>query len=109
MNRSWIEIIIAAFFEIAWVVGLKYSEHLLHWGGTFLAIIISFYLLIKATKNLPVGTAYAVFVGLGTTGTVLLDALLFNESLFPWKIVFVILLLVGVIGLKILTDQKEVK
>lgn len=107
MNRSWIEIIIAAFFEVGWVVGLKHSENWLHWLGTMIAIIVSFYLLIKATQKLPVGTAYAVFVGLGTTGTVLLDAILFKESLFPLKFIFVALLLVGVIGLKMLTDQKE--
>lgn len=109
MNRSWIEIIIADFFEFGRVVGLKHSENFFHWGGTVLEIVVSFYLLIKATQNLQVGTAYAVFVDLGTTGTVLLDAFLFNESLFPLKIIFVAILLVGVIGLKMLTDQKEVK
>ncbi|MHC5268935.1 DMT family transporter [Enterococcus sp. LJL98] len=107
MNRSWFEIIVAAFFEVCWVVGLKHSVNLIQWMGTVIAIVISFYLLIKATQKLPVGTAYAVFVGLGTTGTVLLDAILFKESLFPLKVIFVALLLVGVIGLKKLTDQKE--
>ena len=64
-----------SFFEVIWVIGLKHANTFLTWTGTIIAIIISFYLLIMAGKKLPVGTAYAVFVGLGTAGTVISEIL----------------------------------
>ncbi|MFJ7734969.1 DMT family transporter [Lysinibacillus sp. NPDC097287] len=112
MNKQWLSIFVAAFFEVGWVIGLKHANSVLEWLGTVIAIIISFYLLIKAGESLPVGTVYAVFVGLGTAGTVLADSLLFGE---PWKlakIASIAVLLAGVIGLKLLTGEpvdKEVK
>ncbi|MGX6979581.1 DMT family transporter [Vagococcus elongatus] len=107
MNKYWSKIIIAAIFEVGWVIGLKHSASIFHWLMTFIAIFISFYLLITATQKLPVGTAYAVFVGLGTTGTVLMDTLLFDAPLSLAKVLFIGLLLVGVVGLKMLTDQTK--
>ncbi len=65
-----------------------------------------FYLLIKATDSLPVGTVYAVFTGLGTAGTVLSEILLFKEQADPVKIVLIGVLLIGVIGLKLVTQDK---
>lgn len=73
MNRSWISIVVAAVFEVTWVVGLKYASTPLEWIGTAGAIGLSFYLMIKAGEKIPVGTVYAVFVGLGTIGTVCVD------------------------------------
>jgi paired small multidrug resistance pump len=70
MNTSWVKVIIAALFEILWVIGLKYANDFWTWAGTVVAILISFYLMIVSGKDLPVGTVYAVFVGLGTAGTV---------------------------------------
>ncbi|MFB5661830.1 DMT family transporter [Alteribacillus sp. HJP-4] len=100
MNKEWLKIFIAALFEVMWVIGLKHASSPLEWAGTVLAIIISFYLLIMAGRHVAVGTAYAVFVGLGTAGTVLSDILFFGEE-FQWlKIVLILVLLAGVIGLK---------
>ena len=107
MNRSWLSIVIAAIFEVMWVIGLKHANNPLEWIGTLVAIFISFYLMIKAGENLPVGTVYAVFVGLGTTGTVLVDALVFKQPISFMKIVFLAILLVGVIGLKLSSDTKD--
>ena len=107
MNRSWLSIVIAAVFEVMWVIGLKHASNPLEWGGTLIAIFVSFYLMIKAGEKLPVGTVYAVFVGLGTTGTILVDALVFKQPVSAMTIVFVALLFVGVIGLKMSSDDKS--
>ena len=112
MNKQWISVLVAAFFEVCWVVGLKHADHMVEWMGTGIAIFVSFYLLIKAGERLPVGTVYAVFVGLGTAGTVLADSLFFGE---PWKlakIISIAVLLAGVVGLKLVTGEpveKEVR
>lgn len=107
MNKQWISVIIAACFEVGWVIGLKHATSVLEWIGTAIAIFISFYLLIKAGEHLPVGTVYAIFVGLGTAGTVCADSLLFGE---PWKlakIICIVVLLAGVVGLKLVTGEPK--
>ncbi|MDG0844428.1 multidrug efflux SMR transporter [Staphylococcus equorum] len=103
---NWIKIIIAAIFEVGWVLGLTHSSNIFEIALTIIAIIISFYLLINVSKHLPVGTTYAVFVGLGTTGVTLCDLLLFDQPFQLSKILLIFLLLVGVIGLKLVTNQK---
>jgi paired small multidrug resistance pump len=105
MNKNWIIVFFAAFFEVFWVVGLKHANSLLEWAGTVISIVISFYVLIIAGRKLPVGTVYAVFVGLGTAGTVLTEMLFFGEPLKIGKIVLISVLLIGVIGLKLVTDD----
>lgn len=105
MKSGWIKIVIAAIFELFWVIGLKHADTSIEWIGTLIAIFLSFYFLISATKQLPVGTAYAVFVGLGTTGTILADTLLFRVPLPPTKIFFIVLLMLSVIGLKLLSSE----
>ncbi len=105
-NMKWGLVVIAAVFEVVWVTGLKHADSALTWSGTITGIIISFYLLIKATDSLPVGTVYAVFTGLGTAGTVLSEILLFKEQADPVKIVLIGVLLIGVIGLKLVTQDK---
>ena len=75
------KVFIAAFFEVLWVIGLKHADNFWTWTGTIIAIIISFYLMIMAGRKLPVGTVYAVFVGLGTAGTVLSEILFFDEPI----------------------------
>jgi paired small multidrug resistance pump len=105
MNKNWIIVFFAAFFEVFWVVGLKHANSLLEWAGTVISIVISFYVLIMAGRKLPVGTVYAVFVGLGTAGTVLSEMLFFDEPLKIGKIVLISILLIGVIGLKFVTDD----
>ena len=106
MNKDWIKVMIAAFFEVFWVIGLKHADDVWTWIGTIISIVISFYLLIMAGKRLPVGTVYAVFVGMGTAGTVLSEILFFNEPFKIAKILLILLLLAGVIGLKLVTEDK---
>lgn len=111
MDKNWIKVVIAGVFEVGWVVGLKHSATIVEWGLTLVAIFLSFYLMISASEKLPVGTVYAVFVGIGTTGTVILDALLFGQALSVAKVALIVVLLVGVVGLKLVTptDKSEVK
>ncbi|QHJ72441.1 QacE family quaternary ammonium compound efflux SMR transporter [Planococcus halotolerans] len=102
---EWVKVYIAAFFEVFWVIGLKHAEGFWPWTGTVIAIIISFYLMIMAGRKLPVGTVYAVFVGMGTAGTVIADILLFGEPLQMAKLLLIGILLAGVVGLKLITDD----
>lgn len=106
MNKDWIKVFAAAFFEVLWVIGLKHADDFWTWTGTIIAILISFYVMIMAGKKLPVGTVYAVFVGLGTAGTVLSEVLFFNEPFKIAKVLLILLLLAGVIGLKLVTKDK---
>ncbi|WP_010095178.1 DMT family transporter [Ornithinibacillus scapharcae] len=106
MNKYWISVVIAAIFEVCWVIGLKHADDFWTWTGTVIAIIISFYVMIMAGRKLPVGTVYAVFVGLGTAGTVLSEILFFGEPVKISKILLILLLLAGVIGLKLVTSDE---
>ncbi|MEK5040430.1 DMT family transporter [Sporosarcina sp. FSL K6-3457] len=105
MNANWMKVIIAAFFEVFWVIGLKHADDFWTWTGTVIAIIVSFYLMIMAGKELPVGTVYAVFVGLGTAGTVFSDIVFFDEPFKVAKVILILVLLAGVIGLKLVTKD----
>lgn len=101
---SWLILVIAGIFEFAWAIGLKYSEGFTRlWPsiGTLIAMLVSFLLLGLAMKTLPVGTAYSVWVGIGAIGTVLLGALLFQESLSALRLASIALILVGLVGLKL--------
>lgn len=106
MNTNWIKVFVAAFFEVFWVIGLKHANGFWTWTGTVISILISFYLMIMAGRKLPVGTVYAVFVGLGTAGTVISEILFFGEPFKVEKVLLILLLLVGVIGLKLITEDK---
>jgi len=101
MTRTWITVVTAAFFEVGWVIGLKASDSAADWAATVFAVAVSFHLLIKATKKLPTGTVYAVFVGLGTAGTTIAEVLLFGAEFQPAKIGLIALLLAGVVALKL--------
>lgn len=104
---NWLYVLAAGLVEILWVFGLKASESALEWAGTIGLIVISFYLIMKATSQLPVATVYAVFTGIGTAGTVVVGMLFLDEP-FSWlKIFFIATLLLGVIGLKLVTGEKE--
>lgn len=109
MNRSWTLIIIAGLIEILWAIGLKHSTNLISWAGTISLIYLSFVVMIKATQKVPVATAYAVFTGIGTAGTVIVEMVVFGES-FSWtKVLFILLLLSGVLGLKLVTTESGKK
>ncbi|WP_214848854.1 SMR family transporter [Exiguobacterium sp. s193] len=107
MTKYWLGIVVASFFEVSWVVGLKHADSALEWIGTIISIIISFTVLIKASNHLPVGTVYAVFVGLGTVGTVILDIVLFDQEASVMKLGLIGILLLGVIGLKLVSGEAE--
>ena len=107
MNKDWIKVFVAAFFEVFWVIGLKHAHDFLTWAGTVVAILISFYVMIMAGRKLPVGTVYAVFVGLGTAGTVFSEILFFGEPFKVGKALLILLLLAGVMGLKLVTKDKN--
>ncbi|WP_080845903.1 DMT family transporter [Cytobacillus gottheilii] len=104
---TWFIVFIAAFFEVFWVIGLKHAENPFQWAGTFVCIAVSFYLMILAAKNLPVGTVYAVFVGLGTAGTVIAEMVFFGEPFKLSKMILIGILLIGVVGLKLVSDEKK--
>ncbi|KEF36586.1 cation/cationic drug transporter [Schinkia azotoformans MEV2011] len=106
MNKNWATVFIAAFFEVFWVIGLKHADNFWTWLGTAISIFISFYYMIMAGRKLPVGTVYAVFVGMGTAGTVLSDIVFFGEPFNIGKISLILVLLVGVIGLKLVTKDE---
>lgn len=106
MNANWMKVLVAALFEVLWVSGLKHADDFWTWAGTIISIIISFYGIIMASRKLPVGTVYAVFVGLGTAGTVMSEILFFGEPFKMSKILLIVLLLAGVIGLKLVTKDQ---
>ncbi len=100
---AWIYLIIAGFFEIVWAIGLKYTHgftKLFPSVVTIIGMIISFYYLALATKTLPIGTGYAVWTGIGAVGTVILGIFLFNESRDISRLFFLLLIVIGIIGLK---------
>lgn len=105
MKRYWLYVVFAGIFEVVWVVGLKHSETVIEWTATLISIVASFFVLIRATNYLPIGTVYAVFTGLGTAGTVLAEMVLFGEPFNIYKILLISTLLIGVIGLKMVTSD----
>jgi paired small multidrug resistance pump len=89
------------------VIGLKYSSSIQEWIGTILCIGITFILLTFANKKLPIGTTYTVFTGVGTVGTILVDILFFGEELKAIKAFFIFMLIIGVLGLKLVTSTDD--
>lgn len=100
---AWVLLIIAGLLETGWAIGLKYTDGFRKPVPsilTALAIAASMVLLAWAARTLPIGTAYAVWVGIGTVGAVTLGMILFQEPVTPSRIFFLVLLLVSLIGLK---------
>ena len=100
----WIILTLAGLFEIGWAIGLKYTEGFTRlWPtvGTVLAMAISLGLLGIAMKSLPVGTAYAVWVGVGAVGTAILGIVLLGEPANPGRMISLGLIVAGIIGLKL--------
>lgn len=101
---SWTILLLAGMFEIAWAVGLKYTDGFTRlWPsvGTAAAMGVSLYLLAVAMRGLPLGTAYAVWVGIGAVGTAILGITLFGEPANVGRLVSLGLILAGIIGLKL--------
>ncbi|WP_435605629.1 quaternary ammonium compound efflux SMR transporter SugE [Pseudomonas knackmussii] len=101
---SWFILFVAGLFEVAWAVGLKYTEGFTRlWPSllTALAMLTSIGLLGLAMKNLPLGTAYAIWTGVGAIGTVIVGILLFGESIALLRLLSILLILCGLVGLKL--------
>lgn len=104
---SWGILFLAGIFEIFWAIGLKYSDgftKLIPTIFTIITMILSFYLLSLALKSLPIGTAYAVWVGIGTIGTVIAGIILFGETINFIRLISILFILIGIIGLKFTTN-----
>jgi len=101
---NWAILLVAGLFEIGWAIGLKYTEgfsRLWPTVWTILSMVLSVGLLGVAMKTLPVGTAYAVWVGVGAIGTALLGIMLFDEPANAARLASLALILAGIIGLKL--------
>jgi quaternary ammonium compound-resistance protein SugE len=101
---AWLVLVVAGLFEVGWAIGLKYTEGFSRlWPsvGTVLAMVVSVVLLGWAMRSLPVGTAYAVWTGIGAVGTALLGIVLFHEPATVARLVSLGLILAGIVGLKI--------
>lgn len=101
---SWIILVLAGLFEIGWAIGLKYTEGFTKlWPTvcTVVAMAISVGLLGVAMRDLPVGTAYAIWVGIGAVGTVILGMVLMGDAASPGRLISLGLIIAGIIGLKL--------
>lgn len=104
---AWIYVLFAAIVEVFWVIGLKYSESVIEWLGTIIAIIFSFYFIIKACEKLPAGTVYAVFTGSGAAVIAILDFTVFGSFFSIPKALFISLIIFGVVGIQMTTAQTD--
>lgn len=101
---AWIYLVIAGIFEIVWAMGLKASNGFTRlWPSviTLVGMVISFYFLAQASRTLPIGTAYAIWTGIGAVGAVIFGMILFNEPRDLIRLLFVGLILAGIIGLRV--------
>ncbi|SEN06874.1 quaternary ammonium compound-resistance protein SugE [Paenisporosarcina quisquiliarum] len=107
---AWILLIIAGLTEIIWAIGLKEAHgftELIPSIVTIIFLIVSFFLFAKAMKTIPIGTAYAIFTGIGAAGTAIVGIIWFQEEVSAGKLFFLFVLLFGIIGLKLVDDEEE--
>ena len=103
---AWLMLIVAGSFEVVWAIGLKYAQGFTRfWPSviTIVAMLVSIVLLGLAMKSLPVGTSYAVWVGVGAVGTAILGIVLLGESASPGRLASLALIVAGIVGLKLAT------
>jgi quaternary ammonium compound-resistance protein SugE len=103
---NWIILIIAGLFEVGFTTCLKMSQNFTrpNWSiGFFISITLSFFLLNKAAQSIPMGTAYAVWTGIGAVGTVIVGILFFKEPAEFWRIIFIATLIASIAGLKLVS------
>lgn len=101
---AWLILVIAGLIETGWAIGLKYTDGFTRfWPSvlTIAGIVVSMFMLSIAARTLPIGTAYAVWVGIGAAGAVILGIVLLGESANPARLFFLVLLLVAITGLKL--------
>jgi quaternary ammonium compound-resistance protein SugE len=107
---AWLILFIAGLCEVAWAVGLKYTEGFSRLGpslATVAAMVVSVALLGWSLKTLPLGTAYAVWTGIGAVGTAILGMILFGESREAARLLCIVLIVAGIVGLKLLTPDNS--
>jgi quaternary ammonium compound-resistance protein SugE len=103
---AWLILLVAGLTEVGWAVGLKYTHGFTRpvpTAMTVVAMVLSLWLLGLAVRTLPLGTAYAVWTGIGTVGTAILGIVLFNEPATGLRLLCVALIVTGIVGLKLVT------
>lgn|SRR5690554_616664 len=109
MEKKWLYVALTSFFELVWIYGFNVASSWWHWIFIVIFIFIDFHYLTKACQELPTGTVYAIFAGVGTVGTALMDVFFFGGSLSVGKVFFILILVIGVIGLNIADKVEEDK
>jgi paired small multidrug resistance pump len=104
---GWTYVLFAAIIEVVWVLGLKYSYNFWTWTGTVIAIILSFYFIIKACEVLPSGSVYATFTGSGAAAIAIIDFSFLGETFTLAKGAFILLIIIGVVGIQLTTGEKD--
>lgn len=107
--KYWVYVALTSFFELVWIFGFNVASEWWHWIFIISFIFFDLHFLARAVEGLPGGTVYAVFAGVGTIGTFLMDVYLFGEHISLAKIFFIVLIIIGVIGLKLADDEAEKK
>ena len=105
---AWVYLLIAGLLEVGWAIGLKYTEGWTKLGPsivTVIGMIASFYFLSQALRTLPLGTAYAVWTGIGAVGTVVLGMALFGEPVEALRLTCIGLIVAGVVGLRVVSPH----
>ena len=105
---AWIFLVLAGISEVGWAIGLKYTEGFTRlWPSvaTVATMILSFALLGQALRTLPIGSAYAIWTGIGAIGTAILGIVLFGEAKDPLRLACLGLIVIGIVGLKLVTPQ----
>ena len=108
-NKGWLYVALTSFFELVWIYLFNVASAWWHWIFILFFIVIDFYFLTKACQQIPTGTVYAIFAAVGTLGTALMDIFLFGEELSGSKILFIVILVLGVIGLNMAESIEEKK
>lgn len=107
---AWIYLLLAGFLEVGWTFGLKYSEGFTILVPSIITVVLlaaSFYLFAKSMQIIEIGTAYAMFTGMGTVGTVIAGILFLDEPIDFWRMFFIVLLISGIVGLKLVSKDKK--
>jgi quaternary ammonium compound-resistance protein SugE len=106
-NGVWVTLFFAGVLEAGWAIGLKYTEGFTRLGPSVVTLILmggSLYLLSRSLTGLPLGTAYAVWTGIGAVGTVIAGLVLFDESRSALRLLCLLLIVAGIVGLKLCSD-----
>jgi len=106
INMAWFYLLIAGIFEIAWAIGMKFTQgfsRLWPTVGVMVLMLLSVYFLSLATRSISIGTAYAIWTGIGIAGTSVFGMLMFDESTSIVRVLLILLILVGIIGLRLVS------